>query len=275
MSSNSKTKTNGFMSQGTTSEFDAMVVRVIQRNTYGDDDEGNKSEDCLLPIMAIREVWDAKATLDPSALIDVLDKKANSLQMIIRDENSNVVNLSDTTSTIANDRDCDDGKTANDGANFVLYPESGIKKNNPSNGNTVLSATDSATSPVPMVYRVGIESNNNDNNDHNRDDRNGYHDFPQIGVFASRMISPGAAARRIQTIVYERLLETDLSTVKGVVLKHQRRCHDAEQDEHGEDNPLRCNRLVRDRSLEIVERILKLIESLRPIVVVGRLPSNG
>ena len=89
------------------------------------------------------------------------------------------------------------------------------------------------------------------------------------------MISPGAAARRIQTIVYERLLETDLSTVKGVVLMHKSRCHDTEQDKNSGDDPLRCNQLVRDRSLEIVERILKLIETLRPIAVVGRLPSNG
>jgi hypothetical protein len=276
-SSSSKTKTNGFVSQGTTSEFDAMVVRVIQRDTNDDDDDNDddESEGGLLPIMAIREVWDAKATLDPSALIDVLDKKANSLRKILRDKNSNVVNISDVTSTTVNDRDCDDGKTAHDGANFVLYPVSGTKNNNPSNGNTDSSATDSDTSPVPMVYRVGIEPNNEDDNDHNRDDCDGYQDFPQIGVFASKMISPGAAARRIQTIVYERLLETDLSTVKGVVLMHKSRCHDTEQDKNSGDDPLRCNQLVRDRSLEIVERILKLIETLRPIAVVGRLPSNG
>ena len=270
MSSNSKAKANGFMSQGTTSEFDAMVVRVIQRNTHANNGD-NEFEDCLLPIMAIREVWDAKATLDPSALIDVLDKKANSLQMILRDENSNVINLSNATSTIESDREYNDGKSANDGANFVLYPVAGT------NTNADSSATDSATSPVPMVYRVGIQPNhdNDTDSDHDHYDCDGYQDFPQIGVFASRMISPGAAARRIQTIVYERLLETDLSTVKGVILKHQRRCQDAEQDEHGGEDTLRSDQLVRDGSLEIIERVLKLIETLRPIVVVGRLPSNG
>ena len=85
--------------------------------------------------------------------------------------------------------------------------------------------------------------------------------IPQIGVFATRMIGPGAAARRIQTIVYEKMLESDLTTVKGVAQRGHGGVCDEEMDSH-------CNRLVRDRSVEIIERILGLIDTLRPIVVV-------
>jgi hypothetical protein len=280
-SQNSKSA-NGFVSPGTTSEFDAMVVRIIGGNNTA---HHQKDEGLLWPrpVMAIREVWDAKATLDPSALIDVLDKKAGSLQKILSHENCNVVNLADTTAMLkegnestmvaGNDRGGD-----NEGANFVVLP---------SNGNTDTSVSGGL---LPMVYRVGIEppSNTGETNDNgnNRGDLKFCEGLPQIGVFASKMIHPGAAARRIQTIIYERMLETDFATVKDVVLRH---CHsedDASPDveepamegnwnSKGEDGALRCNRLVREGSLEIVERILRLIEIQKPIVVVETLPSNG
>lgn len=276
MGNYNKTKTNGYVSQGTTSEFDAMVVRVVNS------DASNESEDSILPIMAIREVWDAKATLDPSALFDVLDKKARSLEMILCDENSNVVNLSNATiahgdseaATLLEEKNSEK-MNANDGANFVVLPLRENKKTS-SYDRTDVGATSSTTanSASPMVYRVGIEPPQVTNDvgkypgDYGR-----YESIPQIGVFASKMIGPGAAARRIQTIVYEGLLETDLSTVKGVLRQHQ----DDDATDNPilkDDDPLHCNRLLQDRSVEIVERILSLIDTLRPIVVVEMSKSN-
>ena len=275
-SRNNKTKTNGYVSQGTTSEFDAMVVRVINS------DASDESQGSILPIMAIREVWDAKATLDPSALFDVLDKKARSLETILCDENSNVVNLSNSAVasrdsealTVLEEKNIVK-MNAKEGANFVVLPLRENKKTS-SYDRTDADATCSATAnpASPLVYRVGIEPPQVTNDDgNNSGDYGRYESIPQIGVFASKMIGPGAAARRIQTIVYESLLETDLCTVKGVVSQHQ--------GDGGTGNPslkdddaLHCNRLLQDRSVEIVERILRLIDTLRPIVVVEMFASK-
>ncbi len=204
----SKRKTNSYVSQGTTSEFDAMVVRVINS------DANNESEGQIPPIMAIREVWDAKATLDPSALHDVLDKKARSLEKILCDENSNVVNLSNSSVAAG-----DVKGTTSSGANFVILPLRQSKKKDSSKD---LPDASSKYLQSPKIYRVGIEPPRVMNDDgKNLVDYGRYESIPQIGVFASRMIGPGAAARRIQTIVYEGLLETDLSTVTGVLRQFQ------------------------------------------------------
>ena len=231
---------NSFTSQGTTSEFDAMVTRVIQSDIH----DGSNSQ--MLPIMVIEEVWEAKATLDPSALMDALDKKARSLQKILCDEKAHVLNLSSSNYSTSKDFRSMDEST-NEGANFVILPLLEPKKK-------VTSAPESiaANPPMPKVYRVGIEPGKNCGSNQS---------IPQIGVFATRMIGPGAAARRIQTIVYEKMLESDLTTVKGVARRGHGDVCDEEMDSH-------CNRLVRDRSVEIIERILGLIDTLRPIVVV-------
>jgi len=276
ISKNKKTKTNSYVSQGTTSEFDAMVVRVINS------DASDESQGSILPIMAIREVWDAKATLDPSALFDVLDKKARSLEKILCDENSNVVNLSnsafasrDGEATTVLEEKHGVKMNAKEGANFVVLPLQENKKTSSydrTDANTTCSAT--ANPASSLVYRVGIDPPQMMNDDGENPGGYGrYESLPQIGVFASKMISPGAAARRIQTIVYEGLLETDLSTVKGVVCQHQGDGGTGDPT-FKDDDALHCNRLLQDRSVEIVERILRLIDTLKPIVVVERFASK-
>ena len=283
-------KNNSIMSSGTTSEFDAMVVRVVGSNgcSYdhdSDNSDNDKNGEHQLPIMAIQEVWDAKATLDPSALIDVLDKKVASLQKILLDEDSHVVNVADLCYTCT---DKHDDKAAA-GANFVILPP-------PENENNQVDHEDATASTAPTVYRVGIDLIENDNNENTNDITDGAHArahggysmfLPQIGVFASRMLSPRAAARRIQTIVYERLLETDIGTVKSVIILNSNNNenyndddddgdhgHSDNGDENNDDHP-RSNRRVRDEAVEIVERMIRLINTVRPIVVVGTLPSNG
>ena len=232
-----ETKTNTFMSQGTTNEFDAMVVRIIQSDI---DDERDGD---MLPIMVIDEVWEAKATLDPSALMDALGKKVRSLEKILCDENANVVNLSDGDFGSTDD-------SVNHGANFVVLPPPGSKQE--ASGNSTDVGPIAGNLSLPKVYRVGIEP---------RKDCGSYQSLPQFGVFATRMIGPGAAARRIETIVYEKMLESDVITVKGVAQRGHGGVCDDKMDSH-------CNRLVRDRSVEIIERILRLIDTLKPIVVV-------
>jgi hypothetical protein len=60
-----------FITSGMTSEYDAMIVRM----TEGDSDGSTT--------LTIHEVWDAKATLDPAAMYDILRKKVSSLEMIL------------------------------------------------------------------------------------------------------------------------------------------------------------------------------------------------
>jgi len=260
---------------GTTSEFDAMVVGIINRRdtTSGD---GDPDED---PIMAIREVWDAKATLDPFALLDVLDKKVESLHKILDNKTSHIINLSDLSSfagdSISSFVGMNQGgnKNADEGAYFVVLPS--------------LENKDTDTNLSPMVYRVGIESpqttKRNYDDDPTPDDEssNIQSPLPHVGVFASRMISPGASARRIQTMVYERLLETDLATVKGLLHCHQHNtmCGNNEdrlswETDH-EHFDLHTHQQVQDRSINIVKRLLQLIHKLRPTVVVGTLPPKS
>ena len=258
-------KINGFTLPGTTNEFDAMVVRVIDEDIPPKDFCGNSSTESerASPIMAIQEVWDAKATLDPTSLLDVMEKKARSLQNILFDENSRVMNIPNSSSSTTL-LPC---HNTSDGANFVILPSLKDKKYNTATGVT--------TSPVPAVYRVGIEAASNTIFDNQ--DCDGCHQTPRIGIFASKTIGTAAAARRIQTIVYEKLLETDLPTVRSVIRKHQ---HCLVEDKASIDNELyeadisHCNQLVCDKSIGTVERILQLIDSLRPLVVVGTLPTG-
>ena len=301
---NNKKKSNTAVSSGTTSEYDAMVVFVRPvaagntkdkfkaNNGNGNGRPGNNGgEDNtpLPPVMAIGEVWDAKATLDPSALLDVLEKKVLSLQRILMHEDSRVVNLGAYPRTDPHAHAHAAGSSsigneiAAEGANFVILPHSKDAK---------YASTTNTSTISPMVYRVGIESmhgnaeeNCNSNNNNKNHASNGYNGLPQIGVFASQMIGPRAGARRIQTMVYQRLLETDLETVKNVVLSNSNRSSNrnsnsnihCRQDGNGtvaDYLRFRTNQLVREDSLEMMERILRLIHDVRPIVVVGKLPSN-
>jgi hypothetical protein len=59
------------MQPGTTNEYDAMIVRTEK----GDVDDSDT--------LTIHEVWDAKATLDVSAIYDILRKKVSSLESIL------------------------------------------------------------------------------------------------------------------------------------------------------------------------------------------------
>ena len=282
------------VSLGTTSEFDAMVVRVIgddgnhdrehELDCESDGDGTNQNEDSR-PIMAIQEVWDAKATLDPAALLDVLNKKVPSLQKILH-ENFRVANLTDPcflvredgTRIVATTKE-HNGKIT-DGVNFVVLPFGKDEKKDPCRNKSNETTTNGSS---PLIYRVGIEATDNNNNNNNEDRHRLF--LPQIGVFASRIISPGAAARRIQTVVYERLLETDIETVKDVVRKNSHGnkddCSSGAVEDYGAlginidvDAASRCGRPVVDDSLQIVEQVLELIDTVRPITVVGTLSST-
>ncbi|KAL3893910.1 MAG: hypothetical protein SGARI_007905 [Bacillariaceae sp.] len=66
----------GTMKDGMTNEFDAMVVSLHHGN--GGEDDNNA--------FMIEEVWDAKATIDPIAMYDILNKKVSTLETILQPE---------------------------------------------------------------------------------------------------------------------------------------------------------------------------------------------
>jgi hypothetical protein len=74
------------MKFGMTNEFDAMVV------SFGDGEHDDNR------ICIIEEVWDAKATMDPVAMHDILHKKLSSLRIMLQPEI-----LVDTKLVIQND----------------------------------------------------------------------------------------------------------------------------------------------------------------------------
>jgi hypothetical protein len=76
----------GTMKFGMTNEFDAMVV------SFGDGEHDDNR------ICIIEEVWDAKATMDPVAMHDILHKKLSSLRIMLQPEI-----LVDTKLVIQND----------------------------------------------------------------------------------------------------------------------------------------------------------------------------
>lgn len=241
------------ISLGTTSEYDAMVVDVVNGN--GKDKDTKSNGEIQRHIMVIREVWDAKATLDPSALLDVLEKKVLSLQKLLFDPSYRVANLNDDHNEVETG---DNGMTVSmeDVANFSIVAIENDEE------------TSAVHSSSPMLYRVGIETMCTNPENHDSETDAVQNSFPRVGIFASRMINPQAAAKRIQTIVYERLLETDLETVANVVCCNSRSGKKLSFSQK-QINPSRINILVRDHSIEMVERILRSIVATRPTVVIG------
>ncbi|VEU38560.1 unnamed protein product [Pseudo-nitzschia multistriata] len=257
------------VSMGTTTEYDAMVVRIVGEE---ENDSGIElTTDCNgQRTMVIDEVWEAKATLDPSALLDALEKKVRSLRAILLSSDSGVLNL-DAEGGSGTNIPAYDNATAS----FVILPQSRH------HGLVAPAAAGLSSKSLAMVYRAGIQPSfrssvletfdkecshsNNYGNDEDLRKTNECDKLPQIGAFASRMIGPRAGARRIQTIVYERLLETDLETVRAVIAGNSTTDNGNEPSTHG---------LVREDSLELVERILRLVRAVRPVVVVGTLPSE-
>jgi len=194
---------------------------------------------------------------------------------------------------------------------FVIFPE--INSN--SNNNNKIAKTkdklvwskcsnDDDVDLLPKVFQIGImnrpTNNNTDNNscDCCHNDPNNKNKMirsscqqqqqqlqqllPQIGIFANRMLSPKGAARRIQTIVYERLLEIDIDlvfsiiTVRTQLRKQSNLDEDAYDDfdkannhhDHDHDHDhWKCN--IHNESIKIIERIIRLIETIQPIVVIG------
>jgi hypothetical protein len=286
--------TNILLSSGTTSEFDAMVVRTATYdNNHNNGVQKEQMEEqkpvvVALPTMIIEEVWDAKATLDPSALMDVLNKKVTSLQKILF---HNYDNDND------NDDD-DDGNSEKNregerstiieaaGAKFVIFPDNNSKK---------YLNTKTAATTMPMVFQVGIGSNNIGDGDDSKinNDSNSFDDnddgiktggccqqqnillLPQIGIFANRMFSPKSAARRIETLVYERLLETDIDTVISIIMtrnNNNNNNNNNDVENNGSDHNhhhRRHRRIIRRESMKITESIIRLIETIQPIVVIG------
>ncbi|KAL3927383.1 MAG: hypothetical protein SGARI_005341 [Bacillariaceae sp.] len=81
----------GTMKDGMTNEFDAMVVSALWNDNGGD--SSNHA-------IQIHEVWDAKATMDPPAMYDILKKKVSTLETILQPE---TLMNSDTKFIIQND----------------------------------------------------------------------------------------------------------------------------------------------------------------------------
>jgi hypothetical protein len=287
------TNTDVLLSSGTTSEFDAMVVRTT---TYDNDNYDVQKEQeqeeqkplVVLPMMIIEEVWDAKATLDPSALLDVLNKKVTSLQRILfhNYNNNDDGNDDDDGNSETNEEEERSAIIEAADAKFVIFPDN--NNNNKKHPNTKTAATN-----MPIVFQVGIGSKDIDGDDdsNNNNDINGFDDnddeikigsccqqqnlllLPQIGIFANRMFSPKSAARRIETIVYERLLETDVDTVKSIIMTRNNNSnnkYDVEGNDHDYNRRHhRHRRIIRDESVKIIDRIIRLIENIQPIVVIG------
>jgi len=97
------------------------------------------------------------------------------------------------------------------------------------------------------------------------------------------MLSPKGAARRIQTIVYERLLETDIDLVFSIITVRTQLQKQSNLDEddnvyddidkannhhdHDHDHDhWKCN--IFDESMKVIGRIIRLIETIQPIVVI-------
>ena len=143
-----------------------------------------------------------------------------------------------------------------------------------------------------MVFQVGIGSKNIGDGDDSKinNDNNSFDDdnddeikiggccqeqnlllLPQIGIFANRMFSPKSAARRIETMVYERLLETDIDTVKSIIMTRNNNNNNNVENDGNDYNHhhRRHRRIIRHESMKITDSIIRLIETIQPIVVIG------
>ena len=114
--------------------------------------------------------------------------------------------------------------------------------------------------------------------------------IPRIGVYTNRLLSPKSAARRIQTIVYERMLTNDIDLVKHIVgmkMKQQKQqpmysngnknWNDNSLNDHSLDYycnddswKIKFNGDLRKQSMTIIDGITQRIEVIRPVVVVNR-----
>lgn len=191
-----------------TAEFDAMVVEQVHDPTI----DGGGGDTCV-----IRQVWDAKATADIPAILDVLSKKVASLRRILGPncQDSPLVNL------------------------VCLEPQAG-------DGSVQQQVFGVATA---QAVRGGGGSTS-----HPAAIEGG---LPLIGIFANRMPPARSAARSMQVVTCERLLETDIGVVRSV---------------------LRDGSGTMEAPTEVVvaslERLISKVKWIQPVVVVAVLPSD-
>lgn len=151
-----------YLRSGITNEYDAMVVRV--------DDNDCKS-------LTIMEVWDAKATMDVTAIHDILKKKVFKSLVTLLDS----AVLEESMFVLAD--------TNNDNSKNSVYH---AQLRQPSSSS---HSTNAATTTATIT-------------------------LPNIGLFGSKLPTPQTAARRLQVIVCEVLLEADRGVVEGVLAEN-------------------------------------------------------
>jgi hypothetical protein len=223
------------MAQGMTHEFDAMVVEQVQTQSPSSSTSAGHDGDPATAVpssqaLFIRQVWDAKATADTTAIHDVLTKKVESLRAILRHNNP----PSSSSSAIQ----------------FVVLDPQATQS---------VQLFDVATDGT--VLRDDGDDDNVDNVDnsnglpsekHSGDGPSGVR-LPLIGIFANRMPPPKTAARSVQVAMCEMILETDRDVVRDVL-----------RNGSGIMNG------PTEAAVENLKRLVRKVQQTQPILVVAR-----
>ncbi|CAB9503113.1 expressed unknown protein [Seminavis robusta] len=157
---------------GLTSEFDAMVVQQQQQQH---------------DMIQIVQLWEAKASIHPISISDVLFKKLRALQLILNDP---------STRMYVYDKELK--------RRLLLQQQQNGDKKKLDHQNTTCSEDD------PLVFSV---LNNSVKKDHDTSSSSSDTPLLRLGIFGMELMEPERAARRAQYIHCERLLERNPAVV--------------------------------------------------------------